>query len=150
MNGLWDKAAERLRGSLGQVSYETWIGPLTFLGMEDRTATIEAPNRFFRDWVNDRYLEILRASIAAELGEPVEIKLTLGKESVMSPTANGKTQNQKAAAAAPAAEDESVRCETHPQLNSRYTFPEFVVGSSNQFAHAAAVAVANQPGEKYN
>src|SRR3984885_11715478 len=150
MNGLWDKAAERLRGSLGQVSYETWIGPLTFLGMEDRTATIEAPNRFFRDWVNDRYLEILRASIAAELGEPVEIKLTLGKESVMSPTANGKTQNQMAAAAAPAAVAESVRRETHPQLNSRYTFPEFVVGSSNQFAHAAAVAVANQPGEKYN
>ena len=148
MNGLWDKAAERLRGSLGQVSYETWIGPLTFLGMEDRTATIEAPNRFFRDWVNDRYLEILRASIAAELGEPVEIKLTLGKESVMSPTGNGKTQKQMVAA--PAAVAESVRRETHPQLNSRYTFPEFVVGSSNQFAHAAAVAVANQPGEKYN
>src|SRR3984885_60068 len=148
MNGLWDKAAERLRGSLGQVSYETWIGPLTFLGMEDRTATIEAPNRFFRDWVNDRYLEILRASIAAELGEPVEIKLTLGKESVMSPTANGKTQNQMATAPPLAAE--SAHRELHPQLNPRYTFPEFVVGSSNQFAHAAAVAVANQPGEKYN
>ena len=57
MNDLWDKAAERLRGSLGQVSYETWIGPLTFIEVEDQTATIEAPNRFFRDWVNDRYLE---------------------------------------------------------------------------------------------
>jgi chromosomal replication initiator protein len=147
MNGLWDKAAERLRGSLGQVSYETWIGPLTFLGVEDRTATIEAPNRFFRDWINDRYLAILRESLAAEVGEPLEIKLTLGKESnVMSPTGNGKTPS--AVAVAPAAE--SVRRDAHPQLNPRYTFPEFVVGSSNQFAHAAAVAVANQPGEKYN
>jgi chromosomal replication initiator protein len=147
MNGLWDKAAERLRGSLGQVSYETWIGPLTFLGVEDRTATIEAPNRFFRDWINDRYLAILRESLAAEMGEPLEIKLTLGKESnVMSPAGIGKTPT--AVAAAPAAEN--VRRDAHPQLNPRYTFPEFVVGSSNQFAHAAAVAVANQPGEKYN
>jgi len=147
MNGLWDKAAERLRGSLGQVSYETWIGPLTFLGVEDRTATIEAPNRFFRDWINDRYLAILRESLAAEIGEPLEIKLTLGKESnVMSPTGIGKTPT--AVAAAPVVEN--VRRDAHPQLNPRYTFPEFVVGSSNQFAHAAAVAVANQPGEKYN
>ncbi|HEX4211577.1 MAG TPA: DnaA/Hda family protein, partial [Candidatus Binataceae bacterium] len=148
MNGLWDKAAERLRGSLGQVSYETWIGPLTFLGIEDRTAMIEAPNRFFRDWVHDRYMEVLRESLAAEMGEPLEIKLTLGKESsVMSPTANGKMQTP---VAAPAMVTENGRRETHPQLNPRYTFPEFVVGSSNQFAHAAAVAVANQPGEKYN
>jgi chromosomal replication initiator protein len=147
MNGLWDKAAERLRGSLGQVSYETWIGPLTFLGVEDRTAMIEAPNRFFRDWINDRYLAILRESLAAEIGEPLEIKLTLGKESnVMSPTGIGKTPS--AVAAAPVVEN--VRRDAHPQLNPRYTFPEFVVGSSNQFAHAAAVAVANQPGEKYN
>ena len=149
MNGLWSKATERLRGSLGQVSYETWIGPLTFLGVEDRTATIEAPNRFFRDWVHDRYIEVLRESLSAEVGEPLEIKLTLGKESgVVTPAANGKAQAPPAAVAPVATE--SVRRETHPQLNPRYTFPEFVVGSSNQFAHAAAVAVANQPGEKYN
>ena len=59
MEGLWQRAADRIRDSLGQVGYETWIGPLNFVGMQGRTATIEAPNRFFRDWVNDRYLELL-------------------------------------------------------------------------------------------
>ena len=50
MEGLWQRAADRIRDSLGQVGYETWIGPLNFVGMQGRTATIEAPNRFFRDW----------------------------------------------------------------------------------------------------
>jgi chromosomal replication initiator protein len=148
MDGVWHKASERLRGSLGQVSYETWIGPLTFVGVEDRTATLEAPNRFFRDWVMDRYLELLRDSLSAEIGEPVEIKLTLGKDGVVNGTAGGRTAPPPPIQ--PPAIAQTTGRETHPQLNPRYTFVEFVVGSSNQFAHAAAVAVANQPGEKYN
>ena len=137
MNGMWHKATERLRGSLGQVSYETWIGPLNFIEVQGKTATIEAPNRFFRDWVNDRYLDLLRESLSAEMGETVEVKLTLDKEShVVAPAANGPLRPM---AAPPAALPESPRRELHPQLNPRYTFAEFVVGSSNQFAHAAAV-----------
>src|SRR6202166_953447 len=81
MNGVWQKAGDRIREALGQVAYETWMGPLTFVGLQDKTATIEAPNRFFREWVNDRYLDLIRQTISAEVGEPVEIKLTLGQDS---------------------------------------------------------------------
>src|SRR5579863_9075119 len=80
MNGMWQKAADRIRETLGQVSFETWIGPLSFVAMDSGTATIEAPNRFFRDWVSDRYLDLLRHSLSAEVGAPVDIKLTYGKE----------------------------------------------------------------------
>jgi len=79
MNGLWQRAADRLRDELGQVGYETWIQPLNFVGMQGRTATIEAPNRFFRDWINQRYAAMLRQSLSSEAGEPVEVRLTLGK-----------------------------------------------------------------------
>ena len=79
MNGVWQKAADRMRDTLGQVSYETWIGPLSFVAMNNGTATIEAPNRFFRDWVSDRYLDLLRHSLSAEVGEPIDIKLTFDK-----------------------------------------------------------------------
>src|ERR1700758_4547144 len=78
MEGLWQRTADRIRDSLGQVGFETWIGPLNFLGMQGRIVTIEAPNRFFRDWVNDRYLELLRQSLSAEVGQTVDVKLTLG------------------------------------------------------------------------
>ncbi len=151
MNGVWQKAGDRLRDALGQTAYETWIGPLTFVGLQDKTATIEAPNRFFRDWVNNRYLDLIRQTISTEAGEPVEIKLTLGQDFNGDGHRNGHAKtsgNGVAATPAPLAEPE--RRGLHPHLSQRHTFAEFVVGSSNQFAHAAALAVANQPGEKYN
>ena len=157
MNGLWRKANDRLREELGQVGFETWIGPLSFVGIQGRTVTIEAPNKFFRDWVNERYLPMLRKSLSDEAGELVEVKLTLGEGSSPSgPShgngngngngANGKIHHVER----PAMGRASARAERHPQLNPRYTFAEFVIGSGNQFAHAAAQAVADQPGDKYN
>ncbi len=151
MNGLWQRASDRLRDELGQVGYETWIGPLNFLGLQGKTATIEAPNRFFRDWVNERYLAMLKRSLAAELGEPVEVRLTLDQKGAAAVPQVRAVTNGKLAAPQPApAAPGPPRHDRHPLLNPRYTFAEFVVGSANQFAHAAALAVATQPGEKYN
>src|SRR3984957_6020148 len=80
MNEVWQKTADRMRDTLGQVSYETWIGPLSFVAMNNGMATIEAPNRFFRDWVADRYLDLIRHSLSTEVGEPIDIKLTFGND----------------------------------------------------------------------
>jgi chromosomal replication initiator protein len=113
--------------------------------MQGRTATIEAPNRFFRDWVSDRYLELLRQSLSAEVGQSVDVKLTLG----LAGNSNLHEAVRRTMPPSPAAIEAAPR-DRHPNLNERYTFAEFVVGSANQFAHAAALAVANQPGEKYN
>ncbi len=158
MNGVWQRAADRIRESLGQVGYETWIGPLNFVGLEDRLATIEAPNRFFRDWVSDRYLDLMQQVLSSELGESVEVKLILGKDEMphkiaVATNGNGHSHQRMAGNGHTAKADlstQAVGSAVHPQLNPRYTFAEFVVGSSNQFAHAAALAVANRPGEKYN
>lgn len=161
MNGLWRKANDRLREELGQVGFETWIGPLSFVGIQGRTVSIEAPNRFFRDWVNERYLTMLQKSLSDEAGEQVEVKLTLGSNSgaCAAPNGNGNGNGNGHSAVAtgrvhhadkPASAPISPHSERHPQLNPRYTFAEFVVGSANQFAHAAALAVSNQPGIKYN
>jgi chromosomal replication initiator protein len=158
MNGVWQRAADRIRESLGQVGYETWIGPLNFVGLEHRMATIEAPNRFFRDWVNDRYLDLMQQVLSAEIGENIEVKLILGKDEARGKIAiggsngNGHTHQGLAVNGPSTSPDCGGQASptVHPQLNPRYTFAEFVVGSSNQFAHAAALAVANRPGEKYN
>ncbi len=148
MNVLWERAAGRMRDLLGQAGFETWIGPLNFLGLHGKTATIEAPNRFFKDWVSERYLALLRQSLSAEAGEQLEVKFTLGENNapVSSRPANGRHKNGLSTMQ----RSETPSREGHPQLNPRYTFAEFVVCSGNQFAHAAALAVANQPGEKYN
>ena len=129
MNGVWQKATDRIRETLGQVSFETWIGPLSFVAMHNGTATIEAPNRFFRDWVSDRYLDLLRHSLSTEVGAPVDIKLTFGKDSNTgangssgsnrSTSANGSTPKVRAAATTvTAAPTETPRRELHPGLSA--------------------------------
>ncbi|MGH7906663.1 MAG: chromosomal replication initiator protein DnaA [Candidatus Binataceae bacterium] len=151
MEGLWEKSSEKIRDRLGQVGFETWIGPLNFIGITDNIATLEAPNRFFRDWVKERYSEVLRQSLSETMGADLEVKLTLGE-------INGNGAIEPPPTPPPRMRSEPPRFETERRdrncnganLNPRYTFPEFVVGSGNQFAHAAAQAVANQPGEKYN
>ncbi len=170
MTALWQRATDRMRGELGDVGYETWIGPLNFVAQHGTTITIEAPNRFFRDWINERYLAIMRQALSAEAGEQVEVRLTLGENAGAAPqprnvpangTATGNLNgdgngsgrangNGKHAPAHHGAVEAAPRGDRHPSLNPRYSFAEFVVGSANQFAHAAAQAVANQPGEKYN
>jgi chromosomal replication initiator protein len=94
--------------------------------------------------VSERYLGLLRESLSAEAGKWVDIKLALGMD------AQGGVEDSARAAPPPPRAIKSLPRDHYPQLDPRYTFAEFVVGSANQFAHAAALAVANQPGEKYN
>jgi chromosomal replication initiator protein len=158
MNGVWQRVADRILESLGQVGYETWIRPLNFIGLQDRVATIEAPNHFFREWVRDNYLDLIQQVLSDELGESVDVKLAACKDSLNHKLAGAAPATSCHARPTTAAKSTAVanpdcagqRIGIHPQLNPRYTFAEFVVGSSNQFAHAAALAVANRPGERYN
>src|SRR5215469_6523685 len=160
VDGVWQKAAERIRASLGQVAYETWISPLDFIDLHGCTATIEAPNRFFRDWIKDRYLELMQQVLSTEIGGSVEISLTVREDAGSGNGSNGnRSRNRndrpskdivKATVATASGANQAERSSLHPELNPRFTFAEFVVGSSNQFAHAAALAVAERPGEKYN
>ena len=160
VNGVWQKAADRIRESLGQVGYETWITPLNFIDLHDRTAIIEAPNLFFRDWVKDRYLELMQQLLSTEIGESVKISLTVREDGGRGKPSNGNGSRNsndqpskvvaKRAVSASYRTNQAERSPLHPELNPRFTFAEFVVGSSNQFGHAAALAVAERPGEKYN
>src|SRR5579872_6791854 len=157
---VWQKAAEQIRASLGQVAYGTWISPLNFIDLHGRTATIEAPNRFFRDWVKERYLDLMQQRLSSAVGEFIEISLTVREDPGRGNGANGNGSRNskdrpskdvvKATVATASRTNEGGRNPPRPELNPRFTFAQFVVGSSNQFAHAAALAVAERPGEKYN
>src|SRR5271167_1651334 len=85
MNGLWQRAGDRMRDELGQVGYETWIGPLNFVAHQGSTVTVEAPNRFFRDWINERYMSLMRSALSAEAGGEIEVRLTLGENAAIAP-----------------------------------------------------------------
>jgi chromosomal replication initiator protein len=123
---------------VGEDSYKTWIEPLIFLGYKDNTCSIVVPNAFFRDWVVENFESVFVSLLKDVTGESVRIDYVLKKED---------------AALIPPEEKKGIflrRASLYNQFNPKYTFESFVVGSSNQFANAACLAVATNPGKTYN
>jgi len=147
---VWQKAAGRIRDSLGEMAYETWIAPLNLVEIQGHTAVIEAPNQFFRDCISERYSELIEQVLAAELGGPVEAQITVAKaeEASKNSVLQGRiplcnTQSPKLVKLAPRPNN-TEQGPLNPELKPRFTFDQFVIGSSNQFAHAAAIAVSEK------
>jgi chromosomal replication initiator protein len=126
---LWTDVLDRLRQKVNPQSFRTWFRPTRLLAKEAGTLKIEVPNRMFAEWIKSNYLGLIAETVREIDGRGWEIVFT-------SPPDRPVT-----AAPVPALQT---------QLDSRYTFDSFVVGTSNQFAHAGAVAVAQQPGRAHN
>src|SRR5213596_1066229 len=114
------------------------IRPLRPLDVTPSQFHLEAPNRLVLHCINDRYLPAIHASVAAVLGpRQVVIQLPLRSQGELFPDTGRQRAERRARP-------------LHATLNPKYTFANFVVGASNQFAHAASKAVASQPGDHYN
>ncbi len=134
---VWEQIRQHLQKKVTAASYNNWLQGTSFLGMEGDTVFVSAPDRETRTWLESEYTPIVRSAIQ-------ELGLTVRHVSYeCSPT---PTKIHQPIATAPDAEWESTN---HP-LNPKFTFDSFVVGASNQFAHAAAKSVATNPSRSYN
>ncbi|HEY8234452.1 MAG TPA: chromosomal replication initiator protein DnaA [Vicinamibacteria bacterium] len=129
---LWDDVLARVEGKINRHSFATWFRPTSYLATDGSTLRIGVPNAQFREWLSKNYRSILQEALA-EVGQP--LVQVVFEENAEEPAAQ---------TAAPTV-DRDVAV-----LNPKYTFESFVVGSSNQFAHAAARAVAEIPSKSYN
>src|SRR6266849_5045860 len=140
MDQVWEQVFGLIEERVGKTTTETWLKPLRPLTLRDETFHIEVPSPLFRDRLLSNLLIPLKESLASVLGYPVQIIVHVGSkpQGELFPTNEevGKTDPSR-----------SVR---KGGLVSNYTFSSFVVGASNQFAHAAARAVADHPGNHYN
>ena len=140
----WDEFNRELRQRIPAAAWQTWIEPLES-SAESGTLRVTAPTEFHYRWVGDRYLPVLEETAQEVLG--IEVVLDFREEPVPeSPTPS-------ATLVAPAAlpiETATLPLTADPRLVPKYTFDNFVVGQSNRFSHAAALAVAEQPGSQYN
>jgi chromosomal replication initiator protein len=140
---LWSEVAGRLRGALNDTTYDTWFGEAAGLELSDDRFVLAIPNDFTRNWIEGHFLDLIGAAIRDVTGSarPVELRIV---ESVAAPTAEGAGP-----AVVPVVERIQNRAESGG-FNAKYTFDSFVIGSSNRFAHAAALAVAEAPAQAYN
>src|SRR5271154_271904 len=135
---LWDKILQHAERRVNPHSYATWFRPTRQERGDDQRLVVRVPTRLLCKRLSETYGELLQA-VLVELGRP-----GLALEFVC--------VEAEPAAAGPAVSPQAKLDfdSSNNQLNPRYTFDKFIVGSSNQFAHAAAVAVAEQPSKSYN
>ncbi|HMF93886.1 MAG TPA: chromosomal replication initiator protein DnaA [Vicinamibacterales bacterium] len=141
---VWDQILARIETKVNRHSFYTWFRPTSFIA-EDRTSIfVRVPNAVFMDWLTKHYSGVLAEAMAEVKRPNTNVQFI--------PDSSGDT-------AIPLNADEAAVLDGEPEvapppgttgLNPRYTFDSFIVGSSNQFAHAACRAVAEAPSRSYN
>jgi chromosomal replication initiator protein len=144
---LWSEVAGRLRGALNDTTYGTWFGEAHGLELNDHFV-LAVPNDFTRDWIEGHFLGLIGAAIRDVTGEerPIELRVSELRLPAALPLADDGLGEpvQEPIVHIPPSRPES------GGFNAKYTFDSFVIGSSNRFAHAAALAVAEAPAQAYN
>jgi chromosomal replication initiator protein len=138
---IWLKAIDSLRERVGQQNFDIWIKPISFLSIEGENVVMEVPNRFFKEWINEHFASHFQ-EIFSDLTQ---------KECHLHFRIRNERSHNKESTSSPAQKKQPQASPTFQvPFNPKYTFDNFVVGASNQFANAASLAVANLPAKNYN
>lgn len=136
---IWENARDIIRDKINPQSYERWFVPIKLAGLAGDTITLEVPNKFFEDWVAEKYLKFIEEALTTSAGRKISVSFT---QPAQSP--------EPTSFALPDRPHPSEQAQKPAGLNTKYSFADFVVGPSNRFAHAACIAVAEAPARAYN
>jgi chromosomal replication initiator protein len=141
---LWEEISGRLRQALSEGTYGKWFGEVRGLALEGETLVLTVPTEFTRDWIESHFRGLIGAAIRDITGRERPLALRVSDGEAAAPERSGQARG-----VFPPAPRGSGRPESGG-FNAKYTFDSFVIGSSNRFAHAAALAVAEAPAQAYN
>jgi chromosomal replication initiator protein len=153
---VWRAALGELQVSLSPANYETWLRDTQLVDVEEQRFRIAVPNGFAKDWLETRYRSLISQTLARIVGYSVQVEFVVGPSAAAEPIPDDGVGAPLAAVAPPVSQH--VRVEPTrvggeggaTNLNPRYTFSNFIVGSANRLAHAASLSVAERPGHAYN
>lgn len=143
---LWDDACKHLEDRLPKDIFEKWIAVIQCRQIEEDHIVLVVGNDFYRSWLEEHYLPLIQQALAIVSGKEYELELAVDYN--MSPAVQDSTPAKKEKSRSILPNKRSN--DPSPNLNLNYTFDSFVVGPSNQFAHAAAMASAQSPSRAYN
>ncbi len=150
---VWRAALGELQVSLSPANFETWLRDTVLVDVDDSRFRIAVPNGFAKDWLETRYRSLISQTLARIVGYSVQVEFLVR----LAGESNGASG--AAVGASPAPMTHPVRVEptrvgapegASSNINARYTFANFIVGSANRLAHAASLSVAERPGHAYN
>ncbi|MFH1504588.1 MAG: chromosomal replication initiator protein DnaA [Candidatus Omnitrophota bacterium] len=138
---IWQICKEKLRNTLGETTFDTWLAPLNFQKTSSSLLILEAPDNFFKDWVETNYLTQIKNSLKEVTQKDWEIVFEVNPNLLQKKTNKIFKSIEKKFREEP---------QNSLKLNPRFNFDNFIIGASNRMAHAASLAVANAPGKSYN
>ncbi|MET0561391.1 MAG: chromosomal replication initiator protein DnaA, partial [Gaiellaceae bacterium] len=148
---LWNAIAGRLRDTLTETTYDTWFGQAHPRSYNGEQLVVEVPNDFTRDWIEGHFLDLVTRAAGETETTGAVVNFTVGERIQSRPQApQAEPERQTQRAPSTQRPEAPQRETTEVELNPKYTFDLFVIGSSNRFAHAAALAVAEAPAQAYN
>lgn len=136
LDQIWESVLGLIKVELTEVSFNTWLKSIEPVSLEDDEIILGAPNDFTKGILEGRYFNLIKNAIKQVSGKNYQIRFIIPGEQIK------QTQLQP--------EKETVKAMNKSQLNPKYTFSTFVTGKSNEFAHAASLAVAEAPAQAYN
>jgi chromosomal replication initiator protein len=160
---VWDSCLQTIRKNVNNQSYKTWFEPIKPVRLENQALTIQVPNKFFYEWLEEHYVALLKTTIRKELGEKgrLEYQILMAKEKWNNRGGTGqslKSNGNQSRNVVPGMLDaeniknpfvipgiKKMRIES--QLNANYTLENFIEGDCNRLARSAGVAVAKNPGK---
>lgn len=149
MQAIWNKTTENLGKVLSERDFSTWIQPVNFNHFENDTVYLSVPTSFFKEWLEDHYLSVLSSAISVAAGKNVFVEFIISETENSDSTLLPEEVISKGIPEIVETKNTINEISFTP-LNNKYTFDLFVSGTGNQFAHAAAMAVANNPADTYN
>ena len=142
-SSIWDQILARVETKVNRHSFSTWFKPTAFVEDGGRSITVRVPNTLFKDWLTKHYSVVLSEAMA-------EVRRSESSLVFVAEPGAAAPPPEVPVPTAADVDDRAVSEQTPAGLNPRYTFDTFIVGPSNQFAHAACRAVAEAPSRSYN
>ena len=139
LTSIWEKAQPEIREKVGSISYETWFSAINVKEKDPQTLIIESPDDFFKNWIVEHYQNLIQDTLNTVSDNPLNLEFNVNHQNIKTIV---QTNLQEL--------DRDFANKSLNNLNSRYTFENFVVGPSNRFASAASLAVAESPAKAYN
>jgi len=146
---IWDEIASSIQPHVSVDAFQRWFAAIELIQADEIALTFQVPNTIYQLWIESNYLNLVQSATLSVLGSPRDIKFRVldnGKTNVLM---ESRVEQSSEPPQARIQEKESEAASNHG-MNPRNSFETFVVGSNNQFAHAAALAVAQSPAKTYN
>src|SRR3984893_6809169 len=148
-NGIWREIEMGIRPHLSADAFQRWFAEIELVQADEIALTFQVPNSINQFWIESNYLNVLRCAAVSVLGGPRDIKFRATENRMTGPVVDAHA-GRVSEPLAPTSHDEDSEGAINHGMNPRNRFEAFVVGSNNQFAHAAALAVSQSPAKTYN